>query len=471
MNDVDQERMPLLMSSQTVEPCPIVVDGLADERRSTRTPLRGVARGGGEEEVSHRGRDRWLTRGTWALVDQGLFTLTNFGLNILLARWLSPEDYGAFTVAFALFLLLGALHIAVLIEPLLIFGPSTYENKLSDYFDTALSLHWGFVAIAGVLFVTVGFFCWLFGAVPLSSSLTALAVVGPFILLLWLLRGMCYVRSENIFFAVWGSGLYLVLMVAGIACLFWHRWLSATSGIYLMGGASSLVSVWLSIRLGVHWRGTNNRQLQHEAIAHHWQYGRWSAATYACVWIPENLFYLLLSSWGGLSVSAALRALVNPLLPLLRLQAALVPLLLTLFARTWTFAQVRQVRQLLCILTIGALIYWLLLGVYHRSVMAWLYDGQYQEFGMLLWVLGLVPFCGGVSTVLSAVLRARNRPELVFWAHATAAVTVLTAGIGLVAAWGTAGAVWGMGLTGVVNTLVMWRGTRHVGWAVMKDLS
>jgi O-antigen/teichoic acid export membrane protein len=403
-------------------------------------------------------------------VDQGLFTLTNFGLNILLARWLSPEEYGAFTIAFTLFLLFGALHIAVLIEPLLIFGPSTYEHTLSDYFDTTLSLHWGFVALAGVLLVTVGFLCWLSDAVALSSSILALAVAGPFMLLLWLLRGMCYVRSESIFLAVWGSCFYLVLMVVGSVCLFSHQWLSASSGISLMGGASGLVSVWLSSRLGVHWRKANIGQIRRDAIAHHWQYGRWSAATYAFVWIPENFPYLLLAHWGGLSASAALRALVNLLMPLLRLQAALVPLLLTIFARTWTSAQVRQVRQLLSALTIGAIVYWLSLGVYHRSILMWLYDGQYQEYGTYLWLLGLIPFCGSVSTVLSTVLRARKHPELVFWAHATAAIIVLTVGIGLVAAWGTVGAVWGMGLAGIATTLVMWRGVRHVGWTVPKDL-
>lgn len=445
-------------------------------RHSSRSPGNDIVTEGARlsptrPSLGLLGANARIARGVWILVDQGVFTLTNFGLNILLARWLTPEEYGAFTVAFALFLLLGALHIAVLIEPLLIFGPSTYAHALPDYFNTALSLHWRFVACAGMLMGIVGFLCRLFGAVTLSSSLIALAVVAPFLLLLWLLRGMCYVRGEHIVLAVWGSGLHLVLMGTGIACLFWWHALSATTGIYLMGGASGLVSVWLSMRLGVHWRGANTGQLRREASARHWRYGRWSAATYACIWLPENLFYLVLSYWGGLGASAALRALVNPLLPFLRLQAALVPPLLTLFARTWTSAQVRQVRQLLVALTMGALGYWVVLGVFHRSIMAWLYDGQYQEYGMLLWVLGLVPCCGGVSTVLSAVLRARNRPELVFWAHAASAVAVLTIGIGLVAAWGMTGAVWSMGLTGVVATLVMWWGARREGWAVMKDIS
>ena len=37
-----------------------------------------------------------------ALADQALFAGSNFILNIVLARWLSPNDYGAFGVAFSM---------------------------------------------------------------------------------------------------------------------------------------------------------------------------------------------------------------------------------------------------------------------------------------------------------------------------------------------------------------------------------
>ena len=38
----------------------------------------------------------WLKKGGFAAVDQGLFSAANFLVNILLARWLEPVQYGAF---------------------------------------------------------------------------------------------------------------------------------------------------------------------------------------------------------------------------------------------------------------------------------------------------------------------------------------------------------------------------------------
>ena len=64
----------------------------------------------------------WLGKGFWALLDQGLFSGANFLVNILLARWLPPEEYGAFAVAMSVFYLLAGFHTAVLTEPMMVFG-------------------------------------------------------------------------------------------------------------------------------------------------------------------------------------------------------------------------------------------------------------------------------------------------------------------------------------------------------------
>ena len=41
----------------------------------------------------------------------------NFLIGVLLGRWLLPEQYGAYALAFAVFLLLSYLHQALLCEP------------------------------------------------------------------------------------------------------------------------------------------------------------------------------------------------------------------------------------------------------------------------------------------------------------------------------------------------------------------
>src|SRR5437879_1887053 len=60
----------------------------------------------------------WATKGGLAIVDQGLISGSNFLLGILLARWLVPEQYGAYALAFSLFLLLSFLYHSMLLEPM-----------------------------------------------------------------------------------------------------------------------------------------------------------------------------------------------------------------------------------------------------------------------------------------------------------------------------------------------------------------
>ena len=47
----------------------------------------------------------WAIKGALAILDQALFAGTNFLVNILLGRWLTPAQYGAFAVVYSFFFL------------------------------------------------------------------------------------------------------------------------------------------------------------------------------------------------------------------------------------------------------------------------------------------------------------------------------------------------------------------------------
>src|SRR5258708_26936586 len=68
----------------------------------------------------------WAAKGGFALADQGLISGSNFVISILLARWLVPEQYGAYAVAFGIFILLTVLYQSLLLEPMAVFGGSVY---------------------------------------------------------------------------------------------------------------------------------------------------------------------------------------------------------------------------------------------------------------------------------------------------------------------------------------------------------
>ena len=63
-------------------------------------------------------RRSWIFRGGLAVADQGLISGSNFLLSVLLARWLSAEQYGAYALGYSLFLLAAGFHQALLIEPM-----------------------------------------------------------------------------------------------------------------------------------------------------------------------------------------------------------------------------------------------------------------------------------------------------------------------------------------------------------------
>ncbi len=81
---------------------------------------------------------RWMKKGGLAILDNGLISGSNFLLGILLARWLAPEEYGAYALAFSIFILVGFLYQALLLEPLSVFAGSVFRGNLRGYLKKTL---------------------------------------------------------------------------------------------------------------------------------------------------------------------------------------------------------------------------------------------------------------------------------------------------------------------------------------------
>src|SRR3972149_4198137 len=72
----------------------------------------------------------WIRRGGLSLVDQAAVSLTTFLASVPLARWMGPEAFGAYAVAFSALLLVSGLQNGMILEPMSVFGPSLYRSML-----------------------------------------------------------------------------------------------------------------------------------------------------------------------------------------------------------------------------------------------------------------------------------------------------------------------------------------------------
>lgn len=379
------------------------------------------------------------------MMDQGLFAVSNFVLNVLLARWLAPQEYGAFAVAYAAFWLFIVLHSALLTEPMLVFGPGKYKNRLSEYLTVSLYGNLAFAASGSFLLLLISLSLGLSRQPMLSAALLGLALAGPFIFFQWLMRRACYVQHKP-HLAALGGALYMAVVLLGIYVFHQRDWLSTPAAFFLMGLASLVVGIWFTVRLRIGHPRSIDSELTRDALKNHWSFGRWAALTNMLALITGTssggIYYLVLPIFGDLEAAAALKALMNLIMPVLHANVALAVLLVPTLVQARSSGGFKQLLQLSAGLRFSAsALYLVLLILFHRPLITWLYGGKYMEYANLVWLVGLIPLAAALAGLMAAALRAYERPDRMFWAYLLSALVALTAGMGFLVVWGVAGAV------------------------------
>jgi len=394
------------------------------------------------------------------VTDQALFSGANFVANILLARWLTADGYGAYSLAYAVFLFFLAAYMAVMIEPMVIFGAGRYDCALGQYLKTLLRMHGAAIGPLSVLLVFVALVISRFYSVEAGRALLGVAIGGGMILLYWMVRRIFYVVADPRR-SVFGSALYFVALTGSVALLKITGALTALSTLIGMGVASLLTSALL---LWVFLRSTDTDSPGpgfREALREHWGYGRWALASAALAWFPGQIYYAVLPVWLGLSGSAALRALTNFAMPVLQSISALNLLLLPALVRDrhkgGRANMNRTIVQYLAIFSAGCLLYMLVLWVFRSQAFQLFYGGRYSEYrGLPFLLAGLLPVGTCLSAVLGNALRAIERPDRMFQAYIGSAIMAAVAGLPLAMRFGVTGALAGIHLSSFALVGVLW---------------
>jgi O-antigen/teichoic acid export membrane protein len=189
----------------------------------------------------------------------------------------------------------------------------------------------------------------------------------------------------------------------------------------------------------------------------HWSYGRWAAGTGMLSWAPTDLYVLVLPLWGGLGASAGLKALMTLVMPAVQAQNAASNLLTPILVRARGQASFRGklTAAMVCFSTFS-IGYWLLLGIAHKPLVHWLYNGRYDHVAHVLWLLGALPLFSGMGEALSDALRALERPDRIFWAAIASTTVTIGLGVTVAARWGVAGVAIGQIASAIAAAGVLW---------------
>jgi O-antigen/teichoic acid export membrane protein len=399
-----------------------------------------MERGGGVRKLA-----RWGTKGGLAILDQGLISGSNFLIGILLARWLIPAQYGAFSLAFSVFLLLSYVYQSLLSEPQGVFSGSAYSKCLRGYLKALLSIQvvvtvFGLVLLGGSAAVVYA----MGKAEGLPGALAGVAIASPCILFFWLLRRAYYMNLAPARAAV-GAFIYCVLVTGGLFVAYKKALVSPFSAYLLMAIGALGTGFFLLSQVNKALppdsaQGPTTAQAWHK----HWEYGRWALAVSVVTWIPYYMYYPLVSAFSGMAQAGQLRALMNLSLPMEQSYTALSILFLPYAARICREKGVSSsgplVRRITLLFVVGALAYWAVLIPFKSVVFHVLYGGKYME------VAPLIPYVALGTTLWSAafgpaiLLRAIESPDSIFYARVVASVLSLVIGVPATRSFG----LWGV---------------------------
>ena len=409
---------------------------------------------------------KWSSRAVLSILDQGLISTSNFAITILLARWVTPRQYGAYAVAFEVFLAISAVYSSLMLEPVSVFGPSLFSGNLTRYMGGLLRIH-ALLSLA-MMVMMFGGAAAVYAVKPdslLPNVLIAVSVAAPCQMLFWLVRRGFYVVLEPRR-AVMGGALYSVLLVVGVAALYKTKTLSAVTAFLLLAAgaliASPVMLRWLKRGLVEKDRGPSVREI----VRQHWRYGRWALANALVTWLSIGMYYPLIASMFTLSEAGKFKALMNLSSPIGQAFVAVSLLSLPLASRAHHRDANAVSRHLVWRLTLaytgGTALYWVVLLAVRSPLVHHLYGGRYLDIIALLpWVaVGSVLRLSASSQTLA--LKAMRAPEKAFISYCAGTGAALLMVVPCMHWFGLRGAIFAWVSSGAAALVAGVLTVRHV---------
>lgn len=397
----------------------------------------------------------WVGRGMLAMAEQGAVSGSNFVVNILLARWLLPAQYGAYALAFSAFLVLGSVYQALVMEPMSVLGPIHYRGCLRGYLGALLRIHAGLSLLIAATVACGAFLAGkLAGGSGMGGALAGLALAAPGILLFWLARSAVFLEFSSRTIAA-SAVVYSALLLGTVVAASWTSILTPFTTFLLMMFAGIVASALVWRRL-CH-SGGGELALR-DVWNRHWNYGRWEMGSVILNGLGQNVSYAITGTLLGMGEVGAVRALMNFGLPLAHACAALrrvaQPYVSGVSGRKGHSATRGPVRMLSTVYAVVGLVFFLFLTVSGERVVRTLYAGHFAAFAHLVPLVSLSAALSAATSGLTVGLRAMQSPSSLFAVDGTVGAVSLAAGIPAAWQFGVAGVIWTSVLSNLVGLII-----------------
>lgn len=378
-----------------------------------------------------------------AVIDQAIFSGTNFAAALLIANYAAPEQLGVWQMAMTVVLLGYFVQEALILAPYRVRYHARPLDERSAYFGSALLHQAGFlIAAQFVLFASVIVVHLAAPQIEYEGVFAVLALFLPFILARDAARRMATIHFQNGAAALVDATCAAILL-GGLALIFEFGAIDLQYAMILLGLASAAAAaLWFLIQevpfslSRAHWRA--------DWIAN-WALGRWTLASM----LVSNGATLLLMPWvlafakgeavtGEFAAATGVAGLTN--LFVNGFGNFLGPYFAKVFAQEGKARLVKAIAIPTLLFGVGLGIATLAAFFCAESVAQILFQGKYPGVGRPIAFLFGNSWMLGLGIVASASLYAMHRPRANFLADCVNLVAAVVAMALLIEPWGASGA-------------------------------
>lgn len=408
--------------------------------------------------LSSSSAKRLMRKGAWGFADHAQISASGFIMTVLLARVLSPGEFGLYALAYTALISVNQIQSALVSQPFTMLGsPRTGEDYVW-YTTSTLWTQVGLSTVSAAIVMLIALIGYLSGWGAASIVLACAPATAAWQMQEYI-RRVLYTRSRT-------SGVFMNDLVSYtgqflVIVLLWSSerltTVSALTALTVTSLLGVILGLW-QIRAYLGDRPSWGAFLQ--LSKEHWDFGKWLMGGNLAAWTSGRMYPVLAASFISVAVTGAMKAVQTILGPMNVLTYALDPLLGPKAARANAADGIPALRvqvgrmQLFVVATVG--VYCLLVSIFAAPILKTIYADQYTSYAWLLVIMAINYAFTAFRGPLSMALTVLGKTDAIFRVRVASSAVNLTLGIAAVFLFGVAGIGVGILLNGIVLQFVTW---------------
>ncbi|HRK94894.1 MAG TPA: hypothetical protein PK694_01115 [Rhodospirillales bacterium] len=395
-----------------------------------------------------------------SIADQGAAAAISFVASVFIGRHMGAEALGIYAITNVFVILIRAFQNSLVLEPMSVFGAKKSVQEMPTYFGFLLAMEGATVGGSTLLLALGSAAAYGAGYIErnLLYALLAAAVYANLLCFQYFLRRQFYIEQRQ-YLATIQSVTYLVLVIAGLAAMWWLSDLSVVD-VYVLLSISSLgVCV---VQGGRFWQRLA-RPARDDVSRYredHWTYGRWVLLGVPLAILTYQGYFFIVGALISAEAAGHLKAVDTLVAPFAQVAIGLSLMLVPMTSRgigsmSLRAQQVHAIRMGLPLLGLSV-IYGGAIFLGGEYALKALFGSGIEEALSLVQIMAFVPFLRALPQPAGIVLSALQRSNLRFFSQVLAAIGTFAVSIPLVLAYGLTGAAWGMLISLGLFALSQW---------------